>query len=159
MICLVFSPHLQATAAANKPAAAAASGAPAYIFSTSVSALYSFDQASRKYEPKTTTPAGCVIVGSGTAYRLMFYDQAKVTLSLTDISPQVRGWWCPVVCVCVRVLNSSSPFPPLCFSLHVCFRFLTLSSLSSTNLFVFKILLADDLPTPTWRRWTLLCVP
>jgi hypothetical protein len=61
-----------------------------YILVASVPAVYLFNAASRAYEPRTSGAVGCVIVGGGAAYSLMFYGQDKATVCLAPITPAVR---------------------------------------------------------------------
>jgi hypothetical protein len=101
-------PAAAAPAAAPAPApaaapAAASSGAAEYIFVTSVQGLYFYNPTSRSYESRATSVVGCVIVGSGASYSLMFYDSNRTTLVLAPITQQVRV--CHTICLCLSSLQ------------------------------------------------------
>jgi hypothetical protein len=92
----VQKPSAAATASAPAPApapapAAAASSAPAYIFASSVPALYKYTPETKKYESRSTGPVGCAIVGSGASYSFLFYDQNKQTICVAPVTPSVRA--------------------------------------------------------------------
>lgn len=86
-----------APAPAPAPAAAAPASASApttssaqYIMTTSVGALYLYNASTRGYDAKSSAGlVGCVIVGQGVSYSLMFYGQDKVTIFKELISPTV----------------------------------------------------------------------
>ena len=86
--------HLQLTTCLQKPAApvtvtAAPKNAPEYVLVASVPALFHLNPATGGYESKSNAQVGCVIVGSGAAYQLLFYDTSKVTLTSTQITAEV----------------------------------------------------------------------
>lgn len=54
---------------------------------------------------------GCVIVGGGASYNLMFYDANKATLCVTPVSPSVSGAYDELLQVQPRRLP---PLPPAC---------------------------------------------
>lgn len=71
-------PSRQQQAQQQAPAptqAAAATSAAAIVYSTNV-ALYQYDAGARKYVQLGAT-VGCVLVGSGTSYNVLFYNAAK----------------------------------------------------------------------------------
>jgi hypothetical protein len=74
-----------------KPPASAAAPAQEFIFASSVPGLFFLNPSTKAYESKSSGMIGCVIVGGGAAYNLMFYDSNKATLCVTPISPAVRS--------------------------------------------------------------------
>jgi len=79
-----------AAAPTPAPAPAPASSAVQYIMTASVGALYLYNTTTRGYDAKSSAgPVGCVIVGQGVSYSLMFYGQDKVTIFKELITPTV----------------------------------------------------------------------
>jgi len=68
----------------------AASGKAEFIFVTAVAGLFYLTKTGG-YEPRGAGASiGCVVVGAGVAYNLMFYDAAKTTLLVAPVNAAVR---------------------------------------------------------------------
>jgi len=81
------------SAPAPAPSAAAPSSASTaqYIMTSSVGAVYLYNTSTRGYDAKSGSgPVGCVIVGQGVNYSIMFYGQDKVTILKEPITSTVR---------------------------------------------------------------------
>ena len=58
---------------------------------TAVAGLFFLQPRGGGYEARGAGAAiGCVVVGAGAQYNLMFYDAAKTSLFVTPVSPAVR---------------------------------------------------------------------
>jgi len=61
-----------------------------YIMTSSVGAVYLYNTSTRGYDAKSGSgPVGCVIVGQGVNYSIMFYGQDKVTILKEPITSTV----------------------------------------------------------------------
>lgn len=104
------APSTAPPAKAASPAPAPASSQPAqeFIFAISVPGLFFLNPATQAYDSKSASMVGCVIVGAGASYNLMFYDSNKATLCVTPVSPSVSSSREPTV----QRRSARSP-PPL----------------------------------------------
>ena len=67
------------------------SSRPEFIFATAVSGLFFLKPGGGGYEARGAGASiGCVVVGAGAVYNLMFYDAAKTTLLVTPVTQMVR---------------------------------------------------------------------
>ena len=101
-----------APSSAPAPSATTTSTASAaqYIMTSSVGAVYLYNTSTRGYDAKSGSgPVGCVIVGQGVNYSIMFYGQDKMTILKEPITSTVSFHY--FNCLFISIYNQLFSFP------------------------------------------------